>query len=235
MLTRSTIQASSCVALRGTRGFDRGGRSVYWQVGHLYQGVTIPNEILREDRHVINLTRFSIAPMVLFGVLLLAVWQRSATGTRLRLVRLDGAAWTLRGQAGASRQGFETVAATPPVALFARGFALFGLAEWRWRIRYSRSARAWERLEADATLCGSNGTSRSADAGPDVAPRVCWRAIRSFREHCPCSPEPERSLCGADRRRCRRGSRRSLFAASRGRREAVRQLKIRVADCPRAE
>ena len=79
-----------------------------------------------------SLTRFSIAPMVLAGVLILAV---VATGAPQETPAsscpgLDGAAGAFaEGRLEEAIRGFETVARDASVAPFARSLALFGLAE----------------------------------------------------------------------------------------------------------
>lgn len=179
-----------------------------------------------------NLTRFSIAPMVLFGVLLLAV---VATGAPQETPAsscpgLDGAAGAFaEGRLEQAARGFETVARDASVALFARGLALFGLAEVALANQDTAGAlAAWERLEADATLLWFHRdiakrriaeTRRIAQGLPARDPEAC-------REPLPLFPEPGKVFyvapTGDD---AAEGSRPKPFRSIERAREAVRQLK----------
>ncbi|NLZ03685.1 MAG: hypothetical protein GXY19_00755 [Phycisphaerae bacterium] len=179
-----------------------------------------------------SLTRFSIAPMVLAGVLILAV---VATGAPQETPAsscpgLDGAAGAFaEGRLEEAIRGFETVACDASVAPFARGLALFGLAEVALAKQDTAGAlAAWERLEADATLLRFHRdiAKRRISETRRIARGLSARDPETYREPLPLLPEPGRVFyvtpTGDD---AANGSRRRPFRSIERAREAVRQLK----------
>ncbi len=187
-----------------------------------------------------SLTRFSTAPMVLSGVLILAV---AATGASQEMPAsscpgLDGAAGAFaEGRLEEAIRGFETVARDASVAPFARGLALFGLAEVALAKQDTAGAlAAWERLEADATLLRFHRdiAKRRISETRRIARGLSARDPKTYREPLPLLPEPGKVFyvtpTGDD---AADGSRQKPFRSIERAREAVRQLKKSSGGLPR--
>lgn len=179
-----------------------------------------------------NLTRSWVAPMVLAGVLLLAV---AAPGASQEMPAsscpgLDRAAQAFaEGKLEEAAGGFDAVARDTSVAPFARGLALLGLADVNLAKRDTAEAIAvWERLEADAALLRFHRdiAKRRIAETRRIAQGLPARDPKAYREPLPLLPEPGKVFyvapTGDD---TADGSRQKPFRSIEKARDAIRQLK----------